>query len=240
MADTPLDAYWAFFTNFNTRDPVTFSSALNYPHVRLSPRRAPGVVPTLEDHAAAMSWDRFIADGWDHTVGVEPEVLQVGEDRAHIRGGWTRFTKDGDPILTNYVTYIATRLPSGWGIQSRFGIDGGVDSADDDILAAADAFVTTLSSGDSNAVAHAMHLPNVRVGVGVVDKFEDRSALVQSLDADPVPALDGVSRSIVYGGVDAATVVIAGECTAGRFQGLFFFSRVDDQWGVQARSTFIS
>lgn len=240
MADTPLDAYWAFFRNFNTRDPVTFSSALNYPHVRLSPRRPPAVVPTLEDHAAVMSWDRFIADGWDHTDGVDPEVLQVGDDRAHIRGGWTRFTADNEPILTNYVTYIATRVPSGWGIQSRFGIDGGVASADDAILAAVDEFVASLATGDSNDVAQAMHLPNVRVGVGAVDRFEDRTAIVKSLDVEPIPALENVSRSIVYGGVDAATIVVAGDCAGGRFQGLFFLSRVDERWGVQARSTFIS
>ena len=55
--DTAVGAYWAFFEGFNSRDAQRFSSALNYPHVRFSPRRTPAVVPTLAAHAAAMSWD---------------------------------------------------------------------------------------------------------------------------------------------------------------------------------------
>ena len=239
MADTPLDAYWAFFTNFNTRDPRKFSAALNYPHVRLSPRRPPGVVASLDDHAAAMSWDRFIADGWDHTDGVEPVVLQAGTERAHIRGGWTRFTADGEPILTNYVTYITTKLESGWGIQSRFGIDGGVAGVDEPILACMNTFIETLAAGDPVATASMMHCPNVRVGVGRVDSMPDGAAIVESLKADPLPALSDASCSIVYGGVDAATVMVDAQADGGSFHGLFFLSRVDERWGVQARSTFV-
>jgi len=111
---TALDAYWRFFASFNSRDGETFSGALNYPHVRVSSRGTPAVVPTLADHAATATWDRVLATGWDHTNGHEPRVVHESPDRAHVVGGWTRVDADGGNVLMNRVTYIVTGpVPAG-------------------------------------------------------------------------------------------------------------------------------
>ena len=100
--------YWRFFEGTNSRDSRRVTDALNYPHVRISARGNPNVVPHRQTHAGKMSFDPLIATGWDHTVGMEPEVLHVAPRKVHIKGGWTRYDRDDRPIMTNRVTYIAT------------------------------------------------------------------------------------------------------------------------------------
>ena len=125
MNETALDAYWRFFETFNTRDAYTFSSAMSYPHVRVSWSREPVVLADQEAHALSVGWDAFIRSGWDHTVGADPELIGSSSSKAHISGGWTRFTASNEPILVNKVCYIATCVEGRWGIQSRFGTDPG-------------------------------------------------------------------------------------------------------------------
>ena len=130
MNETALDAYWRFFETFNTRDAYAFSSAMSYPHVRVSWAREPVVLADQEAHALSVGWDAFIRSGWDHTVGTDPEVIGSSDIKAHISGGWTRFTASDEPILTNKVCYIATCVEGRWGIQSRFGTDPGSDGGE--------------------------------------------------------------------------------------------------------------
>ena len=52
-----LEAYGRFFTHFNTRDAAKFTSALNFPHVRVSPRRAPAVIEEPETHEERQTWE---------------------------------------------------------------------------------------------------------------------------------------------------------------------------------------
>ncbi len=125
MSDSALDAYWRFFETFNTRDAYTFSTAMSYPHVRVSWARDPVILADHEAHALSVGWDAFIRSGWDHTVGADPDVIGLSDEKAHIAGGWTRFTASDEPILTNKVCYVATYVEGRWGIQSRFGTDPG-------------------------------------------------------------------------------------------------------------------
>ena len=169
----PLDSYWNFFTTFNTRNPQTFSSALRYPHVRISPRRTPVVVPTLEAHAQRQTWQPFIDTGWDHTVGMKPIVLHESEDRAHIVGGWTRFTADEKPILTNHVCYIVTNTAEGWGVQSRFGVDG--DASEENYAVAVDLvdrYFDALVARQWRTAAASCRYPTFRIGVGEIGRWE--------------------------------------------------------------------
>lgn len=128
MSESGLDAYWRFFETFNTRDAHAFSSAMSYPHVRVSWAREPVVLADQEAHALSVGWDAFIKSGWDHTVGSDPEVIGRSDSKVHIAGGWTRYTASNEPILANKVCYIATCVEGRWGIQSRFGTDPGNDS----------------------------------------------------------------------------------------------------------------
>ena len=120
---TPLDAYFNFFASFNTRDAWQFSSALQYPHVRLSSHSEPVIYADTEAHALRTSWDRFIEAGWDHTEGMEPTVIHSSDDKYHIQGGWNRIKPNGDTLLTNRVTYVVTKIDENWGIQCRYGTD---------------------------------------------------------------------------------------------------------------------
>ena len=118
-----LAVYWRFFEATNSRDSRKVADTLNYPHVRVSARSKPGFAQDAETLAARMSFDPLIATGWDHTVGMPPEVLHVAARKVHIKGGWTRYDGDDSPIMTNMVTYIATLVDGHWGLQSRFGTD---------------------------------------------------------------------------------------------------------------------
>ena len=126
--DTPEDAYFAFFERFSAEDAAGWAACMSYPHVRVAPPRE-GVdarttaryYPTPEDYAAAADWTPFKAAGWVRTQGVEPVRLHESDDMVHLLGGWTRYNKDDEPIVSNRVTYLLTRLDTGWGIQARFG-----------------------------------------------------------------------------------------------------------------------
>ena len=118
-----LEAYWRFFEGTNSRDVRRFTDALNFPHVRISARGHADRVPDAQTHMDRVSFDALIATGWDHTVGMVPEVLDVTSRKVHIKGGWTRFTRDEEPIIGNTVMYIATLVEGHWGIQSRFRTD---------------------------------------------------------------------------------------------------------------------
>ena len=114
-----LAAYWRFFDGTNSRDAQRFTDALNFPHVRISARSNGKIVRDAPTHAGKLSFDAMIETGWDHSVGLEPEVLQVASSKVHIKGGWTRYNADNEPIMTNMVTYIATLVDDHWGMQSR-------------------------------------------------------------------------------------------------------------------------
>ena len=113
-----LEAYWRFFEGTNSRDVRRFIDALNFPHVRISARGHADRVPDAQTHMDRVSFDALIATGWDHTVGMAPEVLDVTSRKVHIKGGWTRFTRDEEPIIGNTVMYIATLLEGHWWASS--------------------------------------------------------------------------------------------------------------------------
>ena len=237
MSDA-LDAYWNFFDAFNTRDPREFSAALNYPHVRISPRRRPVVVPTLDAHAARQTWQPFIDTGWDHTVGQQPTVLHDGDDRAHIIGGWTRYTAEDEPILKNYVCYVATKGPDGWGIQSRFGVDD--DASDANFTTAVEIverYVDAVSASDWQAAAALATYPTFRIDVGQVNEFSAPDEYAEALASrSPVEITQREVRA-VQGGANGVNVAVDFNVTGGGTgHALVCVTDRDGQWGIQGRS----
>ena len=233
-----LDAYWNFFTSFNTRDPREFSAALNYPHVRISPRRRPVVVATLDEHAARQTWQPFIDAGWDHTVGQQPTLLHDGDDRAHIIGGWTRYTAEDEHILTNYVCYIATNGPDGWGIQSRFGIDGDPSEANfTTAIEVVERYLDAVGAGDWQAAATLVNYPTFRIDVGQVTEFSAPDEYAEALASrSPVEITQREVRAVLGGanGVNVAVdFSVAGGATG---HALACVTEQDGRWGIQGRS----
>ena len=237
-----LEAYGRFFTHFNTRDAAKFTSALNFPHVRVSPHRAPAVIEEPETHEERQTWEPFIATGWDHTIGKPGECLHVGEAKAHVLGGWTRYTADEKPILSNTVAYIATQVEGQWGIQSRFGIDPGnggettthYDQAVDTVTAYVEAFNARVWS----RCAEAMNYPALLIDPGRVGRWDSANDFAKSLAEAQLPLLSEFEAKAVQGGPNAVNVALDAMLDDGarRVQALFSVTLRDAHWGIQARS----
>ena len=244
-ADTALGAYWRFFESFNSRDPVRFSGALHYPHVRISPKQTPVLVPTAAAHAEAMSWQRVIASGWDHTEGHEPQLLHSATDRAHIVGGWTRVDAHGEPVLVNRVVYIVTRINGGWGVQCRFGTDGGdaTQSGESDAhhqraLGMVGEYIDAYNDRHWARCVRLLSTPHYQVDVGMVREWPDRGRLWAALRDGSWHFVTPLATHVAQGGNDCVAVAFEGMLDGGdvALKGVFFVVRRDGVWGIQARS----
>ena len=234
-----LEAYGRFFTHFNTRDASKFTSALNFPHVRVSPRRAPVVIEEPATHAERQSWEPFIARGWDHTTGRPGELLHVGEAKAHVLGGWTRYTADEKPILSNTVAYIVTQVEGQWGIQSRFGIDPG-DEGDTSVhhghaIDTVNAYIEALNERKWSQCAEQMNYPTLLIDPGRVSAWESANDFSKALGEAQLSRVSEFEAKAVQGGANAVNVALDVMLDDGA-QALFSVTLRDAHWGIQARS----
>ncbi|MCY4127947.1 MAG: hypothetical protein OXG15_01765 [Gammaproteobacteria bacterium] len=230
MSETALDAYWRFFETFNTRDAYSFSSAMSYPHVRVSWARQPVVLADHEAHALSVSWDAFIRSGWDHTVGADPELIGSSDSKAHISGGWTRFTASDEPILVNRVCYIATRAEGRWGIQSRFGTDPGNEgneqkrSESDVALECAKGFLQA-AENDVDAIGQYTTDEFLVIGVGAVRR-------VNRGDDPAVKGMREPQLRVVQSGPSSVTA----NAVDGDHSALIYTVQNDGKWRAKAGS----
>ena len=247
-----LAAYWRFFEGTNSRDSKQVTDALNYPHVRISARGNANIVRHRQTHAARMSFDPLLATGWDHTVGMEPEVLHVAPRKVHIKGGWTRHDRNGRPIMTNMVTYIATLADGHWGLQSRFGTDTDLfwgkpedrpDAVEVDVennaRKAEGVVASTLAlvGIDNPGAAWHCHYPFLVIRPGDVESIADGDALQEGLPASK-PRVSDVEAIQV--GATGVNVTFRATVNAHRVEGVFLV-RVDDaRWGIKGGSLITS
>ena len=203
---TPIEAYYDFFRSFNTRDPHVFAMSLHYPHVRMSWIQDPRIFADAEAHSLNQSWDRLVEAGWDHSVGVEPSVIHESPDKVHIEGGWTRVREDGSQLLVNRVSYIVTRLDGLWGIQCRFGMDDGTDTAEplDDPLRAVGRIV---DADSTDQIWQMIDAPLFTIEPGRIEKASTVSQLAWRKPS-------GASTSVVQCSANAATVAALGSGTS--------------------------
>ena len=239
-------AYWRFFEGTNSRDSQRFTKTLNFPHVRVSARGWAGVVPDAQTHARSNSFASLLAMGWDHTVGVEPEVLHVAPNKVHLVGGWTRYTKDDQPIISNRVTYIATDVNGHWGMQSRYGIDQDLDGPTPDpagehgdrgfdakarhaenIVAKALASVGT----DSAACAGHFHYPYLVIHPGCIQAFTDAAHLQRHLPEEP---LQFRSARALQVGATGATVAFEANRAGRPLRGICLVRIEGDDWRIKS------
>ena len=222
---TPTAAYWAFFENFNAKDPVGWAGAMSYPHVRVSaarppaqggafnPRTASGLYPTADDYATMATnagWERFEATGWVRTQGVTPRIVHSSPAKAHLAGGWTRHRADDSEIISNRVLYVLTRTEDGWGIQARFGVDS--FAKDDDFSASGEAAVQAaeglaelLNDGDYEQLAARLWYPFTIVEVGNVRRIESEAQQMSDSSGRKLAAVTG-SAQVVQAGLTGVTV----------------------------------
>ena len=226
---TPLDAYFNFFTSFNTRDAWQFSSALHYPHIRLSWHSEPVIFADTEAHALRTSWDRFIEAGWDHTEGMKPTVIHTSDDKHHIQGGWNRIKPNGETLLTNRVTYVITKIDDIWGIQCRYGTDPQPQS--EAILEVPNAtdvvqnWITAQAEGDIERAQTVCDDVIYEIGVGAVNKITDGSSMTME------PLTDATTR-FVQGVAQAQTIAVSSSTR----DALLYLLLKHDEWKIKAIS----
>ena len=248
-----LAAYWRFFEATNSRDVGRLTDALNFPHVRISGRGHASRVPDARTHLARVSFDALIATGWDHTLGMVPEVLHVTSRKVHIKGGWTRFTRDDEPIIGNTVTYIATLVDGHWGIQSRFGTDTEVfwgNPADDPVEGDFDAERNaTQAQGvvrsaiaalgvDGPRATRCFRFPHLIIDPGDVVSVEDAEALRGCLPSSAAAVGGAEALQVGATGVNVGFSATVGERSVG---GVCLVTLDGDgRWGIKGSSLVVS
>ena len=246
-----LAAYWRFFEATNSRDVQRLTDALNFPHVRISARGNANVVPDTQTHLGRVSYDAIIATGWDHTVGMAPEILDVASNKVHIKGGWTRFTGDDKPIISNVVTYIATLVDGHWGIQSRFGTDTEVfwgNPEDDPVDYNVDvehnakkaegvvASALDLMGVDNPGATRYFRYPQLIIEPGNIESIANAEALLHRLPASPLPVGHVEAVQVGATGVNVSFRATLREHPV---RGICLVNVDGDRWGMKASSLVV-
>ncbi|MEM7362430.1 MAG: hypothetical protein AAF525_00270 [Pseudomonadota bacterium] len=200
--ETPEDAYHGFFRADSAKSAEGWAAVMSYPHVRVSSRGRLYYCETPEQYAAEADWAAREATGWVRSVGHDPVRLHTSEHVVHLVGGWTRYNKDDEPILTNQVTYILTRPESSWGIQARLGVDSFTRDGDDGgraAVAVAEDYVEAHRKGDYDTGVQYIRYPFVQIGVGGVVRIDDAVAMRSFISQAP-------SNEVVESHVEAVQV----------------------------------
>lgn len=234
----PEDAYREFFRADSAKEAKAWAAVMKYPHVRVSAIAKPAYYETPEEYAARASWTKREATGWVRSVGVEPVRLHAGADKVHLAGGWTRYNANDEPILSNRVTYVLTRIDGSWGIQARFGTDSFTAGARYDTSPATQVVVEHLhglAHGRGEAYMGMCRSPFTDVGIGRVDIYNNAADLKAALACDV-----GLRPGAVTAPQSGSTgVVCAATWTppdGGETQAVFVVGRVGDVWRIAGRS----
>ena len=247
----PEDAYWAFFDVFNANDAAGWAAVMSYPHVRVStppegatPRTASRIFLTAEDYAGSASgmFERIAATGWVRTQGIEPERIHESDDRVHLAGGWTRYNASDEPILTNRVTYIMTRLNEGWGIQARFGLDSftedGTSASEHSALDVVGHASDALNERDLEGYASNFAFPLTDVRVGDVYVFEQAADLIAYRSAQTLPAFE-MTATVVQAGSRGVNLAVEARGEQMALDVLMLVAQVEGTWGIRGRSIIV-
>jgi hypothetical protein len=243
--ETPEAAYEAFFTHFNAEDAPAWANVMHYPHVRVSAGSGRSMYyETSEEYAAGSFWDRSEEgwEGWVRTQGITPVRIHESDERVHLAGGWTRYNAAGEPIRSNRVTYILTRLATGWGIQARFGTDSfdeGEDTARSEqaALEVIQRHLDAWDTGDLTGCAAVASYPLTDVGIGTVARYESASDYEATLAAQNWSATASHNihaHQVGRTGVNISVTATLADST--RAQALFLVAQQDEVWAITARS----
>jgi hypothetical protein len=250
-----LEAMDRFITTFNSRNAKDWSESLQYPHVRPSAWRDPIIAQTAEEYAAGVNYDRPIRMGWDHSEWDYKEVLHVSDSKVHAAGQYTRYTAEGEKIMTNDVTYIITRINDTWGIQSRFGIDlfdestSNIDEVDSLASKVIEGSVSATNAKDCENLADLLNYPSLEIDTGVVKTWNSPQEFCQQdhwmpmsidtgwhhCDLDSVKVIQkstiAVNMEVEMSHYNEENRIIATS------QSIYFLTFKEQHWGIQARST---
>lgn len=234
---SPEDTYWEFFRADRAKDAERWAAVMSYPHVRVAAPTGTAYFETPEAYASNASWEAREATGWVLSRGAEPVRLHESADKVHLAGGWTRYNIDDEPILSNRVTYVLTRLNGRWGIQARFGVDSfdeneSYDTAATAAVSVVERFHAALANGEFEACASLCSYPLTEIGIGQVEQFKDAAAarerfaaMTDRSEASEVHAAQMGSRGVVV------SVTASGE-TGRTVNSVFLVGNREEQWRI--------
>jgi hypothetical protein len=105
-----LGTYAAYVDAFRKNDVPALDKLIQYPLAYMGNGRT-----TLVDTYPVQPADLMTAKQWHDTKDLDPEVVFVTRDKAHvIVRHATRLRADGSPIEIVSAFYALTRTPSGW------------------------------------------------------------------------------------------------------------------------------
>ncbi len=173
-----LNAVDRFITTWNSRDPVAWADSLNFPHVRPSPAGDIRCFESAAAYTAGVDYQRVIDSGWDHSEWDYKHVLHTSPWKVHVAGKWSRYSAEGEIILTTPIVYVCTKVNSDWGIQSRLAVDYADEDTDTSgmltrSLNLIQDFVSQYSAGNRDACAELLNYPHFSVGVGVLNTTDE-------------------------------------------------------------------
>ena len=112
-----LEAYMAAL---NAGDDQALFDTMHVPHVRISGEGV-AIYNTREDLEKNYleGFSARAGDSWHHTVLDSTQVIHSSENKVHLFIQFTRYDKDGGPLVTHQSLWIMTRLNGRWGAQAR-------------------------------------------------------------------------------------------------------------------------
>lgn len=122
-AETPDEAAMRvlddFMTAFNARDAKAWSETLHYPHVRIASGDVT-IYQNAEERAEQMDFEAFAKRfNWARSAWLEREIVQSGDDKAHVVVRFARYDADGNVTKTFDSLYIVTKQDGRWGVKAR-------------------------------------------------------------------------------------------------------------------------
>lgn len=213
---------------------------MSYPHVRVAATGRVEFFQTAEEFANSASWTEREATGWVRTEGIAPKIAQAAPDKLHLAGGWTRYNGAGQPILSNRVVYILTRLKGRWGIQARFACGASTtwkSAVDEDPGNLAERFLLRLRGGDIEKCARMVRYPFIVVKTGAVRRFESDISFVAYLRELNLTPMELCEIGSIQIGQQGANVGVSFTTYDSRtVHALFLIARKDDDYRLAAIS----
>lgn len=234
-----LDTVDQFITTFNSRDVDAWADTLHFPHVRPSPFGPIRVLENKETYVSAFDYGRVLETGWDHSEWDYKQFLHQSPNKLHVAGQWSRYTADGQKILTTPIVYIVTHHEGRWGIQSRFGCDY---SEDDDVTGFEtrvfrlyETFVAHYNNGNIEACAELLNYPHYRIEPGNVNELNQPSGFhkdAEHLQVDALMSVQTGQKSMNLG----VELTIEQQGVRSRRQGIINVTDREGHLGIQAIS----
>ena len=250
--ETPEAAYFAFLETFNARDAAGWAGVNSWPHARISAaadnaahwRPPTRVFSDAEEYLAEPLWADLEATGWARSESLPPSIVQASDVKAHIAGGWTRYSVDGKPMAANRVVYVMTRADEGWGIQAQLKTDSfadGVDYSPEERAAVAgvESALSLLNGGEIESYCEALAYPFTLVGppgvIITIDSAAEMATAMRSVGDDRLDAPPG-SAQIVNCGSSGANVTFRVERDGVPRRALALVGMRDGAWRMLAIS----